>query len=177
MPESMKRAVGVRNYVSENVPSIRERLPIVDTHFAPEVDSLLLAQKQGYGPIVPQEQLIRTSTQFTIFRIVPVNMMNYTGPWKLTIESVNGTTFKEFSGEGTVPKEVKWNWRSDEGELVNAGFYYYFLTWNIGGGSPTTSERKRLYVQKLLRTINVKVTREHPQVLDDVDEIDVFLKR
>ena len=89
-PQAIKRAVGVRNYVSENLPSLKDRLPIVQTHFHPDVDSLWLGQKQGYRPILPKEELIRTSTQSTIFHIVPVNMSDYSGQWKLTIEFANG---------------------------------------------------------------------------------------
>ncbi|MDA3949650.1 MAG: OmpA family protein [Spirochaeta sp.] len=61
--------------------------------------------------------------------------------WDATIVDHTGRTFRTFSGEGNPPRRIRWNGRSDSGELVESAFDYPFeITLRDDQGNVVTEE-------------------------------------
>jgi len=174
--QSSDRAVSIKNYIAQDSPQIKNRIPIVKTQLEPGLDSAQVFQKVGNRFIRPEERLVITSPKQTVFYIIPTSTHTYHGPWKLVIESENGIVQKEFTGIGDVPREVEWDWYSEKGKLVEPGFYNYYLIWYDENRVQKSSSKGRIYVQKLQRRINVKITREHPQFDKNINEVNLILE-
>lgn len=174
--QSSDRAVLIRNYITKDSPQLKNRITIVKTQLETGIDSAWVSQKVGYRYIRPEERLILTSPKATTFYIIPTSMGTYTGRWKLVIESETGIVQKEFTGIGDVPREIGWDWRSEEGKLIEPGFYNYYFTWYDKNGILKSSLKRSVYVKKLQRKINVKITHKHPQLDKSVREVNLILE-
>ncbi len=47
--------------------------------------------------------------------------------WTLTVTDFRGSPYREFRSEGSPPRAVSWDGRSDRGEILKAGYPYSFL--------------------------------------------------
>lgn len=173
--EALLRAAGLKQHLRSDTTGAR--VVIVQPKFTSPTDSLLAAQKVGPRPLKPEESLTLLSQASTTFKLEPVFGAERVRRWRLIIEDEHGAEVQRFEGQGTPPQELPWDWRDGAGQLLEPGVYYYYLVWQDALQNRYTSNKRPLYVQKLLRTITIEVTHKPKKIGADVDEIDIILKK
>jgi hypothetical protein len=137
----------------------------------------LAAEKAGTPWVNSEESLTLLSHNSTKFQIVPVFIERYVKEWQFLIEDSNGQTIRRFQGKGMPAEELEWDWTDAQGKLIPPGIYYYYLQWRDHNGDTHASEKKTIHVQKLLRNITIEITKKPKNIGDDIDEIDILLKK
>ena len=93
------------------------------------------------------------------FFLPKVNVNGNVGSWSLTIENKRATTVKSFSGYKNIPKEIKWDGKNDNGEIVDLGEYTAYLTvTDEKTGFSTTISSKPITVKKFTPKVTVIIT-------------------
>ena len=99
--------------------------------------------------------------------------------WRLTVENDQGEIVKTITGNGTLPPIISWNWQNNDRRYVDPGVYSYYLEATNTQGRTVRSNKRLIYVQKVVRKITVRIS-EIPENLDELidsyDEIDLILK-
>jgi hypothetical protein len=99
--------------------------------------------------------------------------------WRLTVENDQGEIVKTITGNGTLPPIISWNWQNNDRRYVDPGVYSYYLEAMNTQGRTVRSNKRLIYVQKVVRKITVRIS-EIPENLDELidsyNEIDLILK-
>ena len=96
--------------------------------------------------------------------------------WILTIFDQENTVVHEIQSNSTVPEFIEWDWKLQNGELIEPGVYTYQLEWSSQNGDQFQSNTRSLYVQKIHRKITLDLTKDVMKVIDNPDSIDIILK-
>ena len=81
-----------------------------------------------------------------------------------------------FAGSGQLPDELAWDWLDDTGTVIAPGVYQYRLYWTDQQGERHASNRRKVYVQKFLRKVTVRVTRDIEPLQQDADRIELRIQ-
>ncbi len=165
------RAAGLRNRFRNE--SGRE-LPISVTYRADEIDSARYATPVSRDLLRDQQVIVLTPETA---RIRPIKAGEVTANgWILRIYSGNGDIVAEVSEESDFPEIIEWNWRLDDGSIIDPGLYTYSVHWMNETGSWQETGRRYLYVQKITRNITIDITRDLEKIQSDPDRIELILK-
>jgi hypothetical protein len=170
--ESRLRAAGIKKYFGSD-----STLAFVEPVYFSKADSALANQKLTAESIKTQEALTVLSPSITTFSIMPVSLESYAQNWRLKIESEDGDEIRTFAGNGMPPAEIKWDWRGDSGQVIAPGIYYYALQWLDSSGKNHTTDRSPISAQRIIRNITIEITHQPKAIGDDVNEIDLILKK
>ncbi len=95
--------------------------------------------------------------------------------WRLTIINSRGSVLKEFIGQFDLPPQIRWDWKSNQGKLLPAGNYFYYLEWRDKHGLKQRSAYKKLTISKFKREVNIDVNRIAPMTNNTSHRIDLVL--
>lgn len=85
--------------------------------------------------------LVGKRLQRTI-RLRMINVADLTGvTWNIDVQDANGNTVKTFSGEDTIPSDLRWNGVYDNQKSIRAGYYEVILTITDAGGQFETASQ------------------------------------
>lgn len=169
----LNRALGVRDRIARS-DSARARVQVQTLRYASAADSVRQTRRIRSRADIP--------TRSTYVSLEPAQADIYLYPsepevaaaerWTFVVESTRtNAVVARKSGSGAIPATLTWDWRDDDGSVVEAGVYRYYVTWTNASGETRRTNTRRLFVQTFRRvsTIEVRATpRETPADADDV---------
>jgi hypothetical protein len=176
-PLAQSRALGLRNYLSENTAFGSNKIQIGVPNFANRLDSLRASRRAGNRLIVPREEVLALNPQAAIFHIATANFSAPPQRWQLTVETETGVTVWKMEGTGWIPQQLVWNWRDNAGRVVAPGYYRYAMSWQTANGALYSSPAGRFYVKKFQRTITIRVSRKFDGLPQPADDVKMILNR
>lgn len=120
------------------------------------------------------------SSESTLFIINPIIKRKYnrvTGikSWKLVIRNTKGEVVKSFEGVNEPPASIHWDWRTEDGRILEVGRYTYFLEWRDRNNEKRQSSRRFLTVTRFVRDITVDFTKQAHKNESKQHRIDLHL--
>ncbi|MDZ7362150.1 MAG: type IX secretion system membrane protein PorP/SprF [candidate division KSB1 bacterium] len=176
-PFAQSRALGLRNYLSENTALGLNKIQIGVPNFANRLDSLRASRRAGNRIIVPREEVLVLNPQAAIFHIATANFSAPPRRWQLAVETETGVTVWKMEGTGWIPQQLVWNWRDNDGEVVAPGYYRYAMSWQTADGALSSSPSGRFYVKKFQRTVTIRVSRKFDGLQQPADDVKMILNR
>jgi len=170
-PGSEMRAAGVRNHIRDESG---EPLTVEQLSITSEADSVLLKTPADIASI-RDEQIAIMDPEAAKIHTIQTHQVNIRN-WELRISDTEDTIVHTISGASVIPEIIEWDWRLNNGEWVEPGVYNYQLYWTSADGSSYQSNRRSLYVQKILRRITIDITKDLNRILEDPDSIQMILK-
>ena len=129
-------------------------------------DSTQSRELVGQQEVPAQETLSILTPRRAQFYLLDPYLSETGGAWTLIVENESGGTMKTFQGLGTPPSQLTWDWTSDEGDPLDQGVYTYYFAWQDSEGRRYESNRRTLYVRKVVRKVTIKVTQD-PSALEN----------
>lgn len=83
-----------------------------------------------------------------------------TNGWQFVIKDSYGKPVRIFSGKGSLPKSLVWDWQDMDGHTATAGVYTGFLTVKADGNVERNARSADLPVYNIKRTVTMKFKRE-----------------
>lgn len=165
------RAAGVRNQLHQQsgVPVAVSQI-VLET----EDDSLrfeIPVDESMFG----DEQIIEVEPATAVIRTIPTENLSMRN-WTLRITDRDQNVVKNIRGQSTIPEVIEWDWITDNGQFIDPGVYDYALYWTDTNGNQFQSNKRSLYVQKVLRKITIDITKDLNKILENPDKIDIILK-
>lgn len=103
---------------------------------------------------------IQLNPERAMFNISSLKMRNYRRDWKLVILDFYEQEVKSFHGKGHVPEAIVWDWRDNEGNLIQPDTYFYRFVWYDKSGKLHHTRTKSFFVQKRSRSVFIDVCME-----------------
>ncbi|MEZ4698939.1 MAG: hypothetical protein R2834_01305 [Rhodothermales bacterium] len=167
--DALLRATGVRNrLVGQGIPG--DRVEIVP---APADSTLERATQSSF---LPEEHALVLEPASTLLYFLGANQDGVATGWEVRVDDAEGNTVKTFAGSGQLPDELAWDWLDDTGTVIAPGVYQYRLYWTDQQGERHASNRRKVYVQKFLRKVTVRVTRDIEPLQQDADRIELRIQ-
>ena len=167
----LHRATGIRNHLVRAGSLDPSNVRLATPEPANGADPSLLAPAEV--PVSPLEQRLVLEPRATTLYF----LASYSGEdairWEVLFEDADGNPVRSFTGEGPVPEALEWNWRDQDGNVIEPGVYRYRLRWQDSAGRWLNSNNRTLYVQKFLRKITVRVTRDASILGEPSDTIEL----
>jgi hypothetical protein len=170
--ESRLRAASMKKYFESD-----STLAFVEPVYFSPADSTLANEKMQPAAVKTSESMTVLAPRAMAFTIMPVSLESYAQNWRLVIESENGDLIRGFAGTGMPPQEIEWDWRDLSGRVIVPGVYYYALHWQDSRNKNHVSDMNPISVQRIIRNITIEITHQPKAIGDDVDEIDLILKK
>ena len=167
--DDMPRAENIREFIAAGGGLSPSRIIITPRDSLPVGTTDLVETSQSDTSTVEMVDLsmigrteIRTelSEEAVVFRVLTPGSNNYHGSWSLEIEDRERTSVRSIPGSGGVPDRLTWDWRDDDGELVDPGWYSALLRWEDNSGRPRISRSGSLFVRKKQKDITIELTRK-----------------
>lgn len=170
-PGSEIRAAGVRNELRNRTG---EAITVEQISFSSESDSLRFENPADMS-MVRNEEIATMEPEVARIHAINTHAASLRS-WSLQISDENDRVIHTISGGSTLPEIIEWDWRLTSGDFVPPGVYTYQLNWTSANGNSYQSNRRGLYVQKILRKITIDITKDLNQILSDPDSIEIILK-
>jgi hypothetical protein len=172
------RALGLRNYLTENAAPGLGKIQIGEPNFENRLDSLRAYRRSATrNLIVPREEAVTLNPPAAVFHIAAANFSAPPQHWQLTVETEAGVMVWKMEGEGYLPQQLVWNWQDNAGKVIAPGYYRYFISWITADGATSSSPAGRFYVKKFQRTITIRVSRKFDDQQHPADEVKMILNR
>jgi hypothetical protein len=107
-------------------------------------------------PIERWYELSDSSIQFHLYSLTP---SPYRGRWRLTVVDSEDNLVWEKTGDGVIPRYVRWDWRDLRGNVIDSDHYTYFLSWRDQYGQPRESRRYQFFVRRRVYATDVVIQR------------------
>jgi len=154
-----KRATGIQNYLLKAKGVSQKQVAVTTPVYDDNADSLRIYRKISKHAILSKEFLTVLSHESTTFHIIPIYMNDYQNNWSLCIYNSSGEVVREFSGHGTIPEKINWDWRYENGSFIEPDLYYYSIEWFDENGQLQQSNPRIIDVQKIKRNLTITVTK------------------
>ena len=169
--EQVIKAAGLKNHLvnQENAPGqqIDVRMP------QQSGSSLFLKPGDAINPV--DTYLILEPAQTTLF-VVGSSLGLASNGWEVRIEDAMSNPVRLFSGTGALPDTLAWDWRDENGNIIEPGVYRYQLRWQDQNGIYHLSNQRKVYVQKFLRKTTIEVTRDIGKLRENADEMEIKIQ-
>jgi hypothetical protein len=176
-PEThQNRALALGNYIREIVNLEDNELSVNQAHFLSVIDSLRLEKAVNPDTLTFVEELLILRPRMITFSIYDVEATESIPEWQLVVENSDGIPVFASSLEQHSGDQIQWDWKSDAGQVIEPGFYRYYITWGEFG-KKMRSPSRQIYARKLQRNIHVKITREYETPTEKPDNIAVILNK
>lgn len=125
----------------------------------------------------------RTETRIVLssdeleFRVVSPGADGHAGPWRLVVLDRESHGVHTIEGRGPVPNRIAWDWRRDDGTLIDPGWYTYRLQWESRRGEPRQSPPGRFHVRRYRKDITIELTRKRRPPDPGTDRLELRLGR
>ena len=160
------KAAGVRNYLIEEEQAPAERVTVAVRPEAPAA---------GSGIVPSEESTMFDPDRMFLFINASVDRASI-HTWRLRIADMTGAEIKVFEGDENPPDHLEWNWRNEQGQLIEPGVYRYRLEWTDAQSVSHQSNERKLYVQKMLRKITIEVTRDIDALKEEADAVEIRIQ-
>lgn len=132
--------------------------------FAPMANTELrrmLMRPVGRDSIPPMEEITLYQYPSIPIKLLRLGDVDDLQAWSLDILDSLGRPVRQFKGLGGPPSQVTWNWRDEDGRLVDVDQYTYQLRWRDGrGGYHKTITREILIARQVMqRTLEFGVQK------------------
>lgn len=152
-PISEQRATELRDSLVTSSPMLNQQIEIKQLENYPvtkRIEPQVLHRSS-------QEQRVSLNPELVSFHISSLKIRNYRGEWKLIISDYSGNNIKTVAGKGDVPREIYWDWRDNNGNLIRPDIYYYYFLWETKKGQLLHTQPKTFSVSKISRTLNIDI--------------------
>jgi len=173
--DNVMKAFGIHNILRDTEPTPGD-IHVGTPRFESVEDSIRYHTRIDRSTIVPFEEMILLDPDETSIRLYPVYVNPTVRQWTLIIENNENYPVKRFSGTGTIPDALTWDWHDDANTLIEPGIYSYYMRWEDADGTIRESDRRQIYVQKFLRKITIQVTQDREKLPDQLDRINLIIK-
>ena len=119
--------------------------------------------------------LILEPAQTTLYIVGALQSISSIG-WEVLIEDATSNPVRLFSGAGPLPDTLAWDWRDNNGNIIEPGVYRYQLRWQDEAGDFHLSNQRKVYVQKFLRKTTIEVTRDIGKLKESADEMEIKIQ-
>jgi len=159
---AMQRANHLRDAFIAQVPFSYHKINIE------QLDDLLITNKVDPQIIYRsyKEQSYSLNPESVVFKISYLEIQKFRGKWKLIVTDCSGNEIKSFIGTRDVPKEIYWDWRDNDRNLIKPDVYYYYFQWEDKNRNILQSQPKTFYVSKISRKIDIDL-RFRPDIEKD----------
>ena len=119
---------------------------------------------QNWNPdSLNRQEVIRladpANVQITVF---PIDTSSFFKPWQFVVESSNGERVFTYRGISTdQQQQFNWDWRDDDGRLIEHGFYRYYVEWQDDSGETVRSAPKTLYARELRSSVHIQIAPQY----------------
>ena len=164
------KAAGLRNHLVN-----QERAPEkqIDVHLPLRKASQPLRPGDTLNP--SDTYLILEPAQTTLYIVGSTQSIRSTG-WEVQVEDAEANPIRLFSGTGPLPDTLAWDWRDNNGNIIEPGVYRYQLRWQDEAGAFHLSNQRKVYVQKFLRKTTIEVTRDIGKLRESADEMEIKIQ-
>ncbi len=154
-----------------------DELPVIISNIllANELDSALYESPVDPEVFFQDQQIVRLYPEYAIIRPFFTSPVDVTR-WSLLVYNQEGQLVSEMERSGSVPEIIAWDWRDENGDIIQPGLYRYNLKWTSANGRETESRFRNLYVQRIERNIVIHISKDIEKIHPDPDRIDVILK-
>jgi len=168
---SQLRAAGLRNRFARETGST---LNVGRVAFENPRDSIMYATRVT-PDMLRDEQTLELDPEYAEIRTfitepIPVRS------WVFRVEDVSGNLVRTISGATTVPEIITWDWTDNRGNIIQPGVYNYYIRWTDSTGREVNSNKRTLYVQKILRRVTIDISRSRENMLQNPDRLNIILK-
>ena len=168
----LMKAAGVRNQLVKAGSASRNQITIS----IPKVDAADQKYAGGQTAFMPREDLVLYEPDHTLLFLNTSYLFDHVQSWAMQITDIEGKVVKTFNGSDTLPASLTWDWRSDEGQHIAPGVYRYGLEWVDSLGNAYQSNKRKLYVQKMLRKITIEITRDIEAIREEADAVEIRIQ-
>ena len=173
----VEKVMGIRNRVVLEEGAPRDRVEIGTPLFASNADSVLFNTALTRQDIVPQEVIEYATPGATVFYLYPFQVdASDLQQWSLVIVDQQDREVQRFSGVGTLPEQIAWDWRANTGGYVEPGTYQYQVFWQERGAEMRQSMRNRMYVKKFVRQVTIDIRQDLNGVDATPDKVQLLIK-
>ncbi|MFQ5627531.1 MAG: type IX secretion system membrane protein PorP/SprF [bacterium] len=162
MNEQFNRAQLIIKYLSDSlhVPLTQFAVKIVPTDPVEKTASLI---PQWDLQKITREEIIRLADPETItISVFPIDSSSHFRPWTVVVETQNGEriyTYKSISVDRQ--QQFQWDWRDSSGNIIEHGFYHYYVEWQDDAGRILRSAPRTIYARELRSRVHVKIAPEY----------------
>ena len=101
--------------------------------------------------------VLQLNPEKAVFHISSLKMRNYRRDWQLVVMDYYEKEIKSFFGKGNVPETIVWDWRDNEGKLIQPDTYFYRFVWYDKKNKMQHTHTKFFVVQKRSRSLFIDV--------------------
>jgi len=109
------------------------------------------------------------------FRVYSVKADRLT-PWSLVVEDARGEVVWVYDGNSTT-KVIDWDWRRNNGEIIEPGFYRYYIRWFDDNGREFHSLAHTIYARKFTRDVHIRISPRYESPGTEIDKIGIILNK
>jgi hypothetical protein len=165
-PNSMQRAISLRNFLVDHAPFLDQQLeikPMTHEALTKEIEPEILHR-------LTEQQNYILNPESVAFQISALKMQKYRGTWKLVISDYADHEIKAFVINGHVPDTIPWDWRDNDGNLIKPDVYYYYIQWKNKTGQWQKTQPRMFSVAKISRTLTIDI-RSTPESSNELGRI------
>jgi hypothetical protein len=154
--EQITRAQLIAKYLADTlgVPQTRFAVKVV----YPSASSAANLPDWDLQKIVKREVIRLASPEEVRISVFPIDSSSYFKPWTFVVESQDGKRIFTYQGKGADrQQDFHWNWRDNEGEIIEHGFYTYFVEWQDSDGQARRSAPRTIYARELRSNVQIKI--------------------
>lgn len=176
-PETQKRrALLLKALLEESYYDTTEKITILQTTAFPGAQKKPHKPKLSLSDIANSEKIIYFRPERVIFNVYSLVAEQAPTPWFLVVENQDGVEVWRTRGD-MKEQQIPWNWRDHQGQIIEPGFYRYYVTWQDEWGQERRSLAHTLYVRKFIREIHLKITTHFQNPGEDIDKIGIILNK
>ncbi len=151
-------------------------IPVSVTYRSDELDSVRYNTPLSPENLEDQQAIVLIPEMARIKPVKAVNIPIEASEWALRVFAGNGRQVVEIRESSGLPEVIEWDWRLENGSIIDPGLYTYNLTWRDSEGSWHETRSRYLYVQKITRNITLDITKDLEKIHSDPDKIELILK-
>ncbi|MFZ5515775.1 MAG: type IX secretion system membrane protein PorP/SprF [Candidatus Zhuqueibacterota bacterium] len=131
--------------------------------------------KPGDVPKSSYASAIELNPEKAVFSVTSLKMRAYRREWRLVILDGDEKEVKNFSGKNDVPETIEWDWRNQNGRLLQPGVYVYRLEWFDNEGKLRQSRAASFSVEKRSRTFYIDVCASPRKIEPEGTHVEIKL--
>lgn len=172
---SADKAAGIKKQITLLQPGAGANVKFYSNSMRPDssVQNLNLVDEQTTNTVLHKQYI---SKDRATIRITSSNKMR-ADIWSLQILDSNDLIIKRFEGRRRVRSSFKWNWRDENGDLVQPGWYVAVFRWSDEKSGLSETRKVPIFISQRSQHIDILVTKTIERLDEKSGKIDILLKK
>lgn len=160
--EQLTRARLIVKFLSDSlqIPASQYLVKVVPSEL---VDADQPVRQRWRPDSLSRQEVIRLADpQHVLISVFPIDTSSHFKPWQFVVERSDGTRIFTYRGISTdQQQQFRWEWRDNDGRLIDNGFYRYYVEWEDDSGQTIQSAPKMLYARELRSTVHIQIAPQY----------------